>query len=335
MTIHTNPKTLTQDDGFVLANGPSSFLLPIDPTAAPTSPAANSASGSGLNLPFQNLDPYDTEGKDGLPQGTLEAGPGGGIDVQVGVAGGAGATQVSLDLAMTDHVFSSSSGRVEILELFDTRSTEIATVSFNGQTVPVEYQSSTAFGFSGKSYDETNRAMFVQMEAETVEAFQAEAFDRDGYPILTSYAYEQLLSVEGQAFDYGIAEFAMAFEISFELVLNEFGFYTMTMSVLFEGEIVGLDGMERLYSFEDHKEFFFSNLDQVSFDQLPSGLMFEIEKFASGMDDAWGGLDVLNDQLEAALLQLRDQGHYERWDEADQGLANPFDFDLPSVDLWG
>ncbi|WP_319544775.1 hypothetical protein [Ruegeria conchae] len=42
----------------------------------------------------------------------------------------------------------------------------------------------------------------------------------------------------------------------------------------------------------------------------------------------------MNDQLEAVFVKMREDGHYDAWDQIGQGPDNPYNFDLPPPDLW-
>ncbi|WP_422038160.1 hypothetical protein [Roseibium sp.] len=296
-------------------------------------PSANSETApSAFDMPFLNLDPYNLEGKDDLPDGQLSEGPQGNITSGVESSSGSGEQQVNFELEMEDYTFRSEAGRLDIMALTEERTTEIKTMNFNGQEVAIEYQSGLAYEFEGNFYDDQFREMYIEMTAEVGTTIQTEAFDADGNPILTSFGYEQVLEVTGEAADYGIEEFSMEFEFVIELERNDFGMYEMTFSVTFEGEIVNLDGTEREFLFEDEMMFLFSDLDQVNFDQMPQGFYDEIARFAAQMGDAWDAFGSVSDQLEAVLLQLQEEGYYQAWDDADQGLNDPFDFNLPSTD---
>ena len=294
-----------------------------------TAPSVISDGGqSGSGLPFLNLDPYDLDGKDNLPAGDLIEGAQGHIGSGVETTGGAGEQQVNFTLDMEGYTFRSDAGRLEIMALSEERTTEIKTMNFNGQEVAVEYQSGLAYGFEGSFYDNQFRELYV----EVATSYQTEAFDANGNPILTSFGHEQMLEVTGQGFDYGIEEFSMAFEFMIDIQRNDFGFYELTISVTFEGEIIDMNGLGREFFFEDESLFLFSDLDQINFDQLPQGFYDEIARFANGMGDAWDAFGSVNDQIEAVLLKLREEGHYQAWDDADRGLNDPFDFTLPNMD---
>ncbi|MEO1114943.1 MAG: hypothetical protein AAFY05_21530 [Pseudomonadota bacterium] len=298
-----------------------------------TAPSEISGDGQSSNdLPFLNLDPYSPDGKDDLPTGDLSEGPQGMIGSGVETSGGAGEQQVNFTLEMEDFTFRSDAGTLNIMALTEERTTEIKTMMFNGEEVPVEYQSGLAYGFEGSFYDNQFRELSVAVNAEVATSIQTEAFDADGNPILTSFGHEQMLEIEGQGFDYGIEEFYMAFEFMIDIQRNDFGFYEMTISVTFEGEIVDMNGLGREFLFEDESIFMFSDLDQINFDQLPQGFYEEIARFANHMGDAWDAFGSVNDQIEAVLLKLREEGHYQGWDDADQGLNDPFDFNLPNMD---
>ncbi|WP_434051392.1 MAG: hypothetical protein RDA78_19020 [Roseibium sp.] len=306
---------------------------PVNEAGTQSAPSAISDNGqSGQDLPFLNLDPYNLDGKDNLPTGDLTEGPQGMIGSGVEISGGAGEQQVNFALEMEGYTFRSDAGRLDIMALTEERTTEIKTMTFNGQEVAVEYQSGLAYGFEGSFYDNQFRELYVEMNAEVATSIQTEAFDADGNPILTSFGYEQMLEVTGQGFDYGIEEFSMAFEFMIDIQRNDFGFYEITISVTFEGEIVDMNGFAREFLFEDESMFLFSDLDQIDFDQLPPGFYEEIARFANGMGEAWDAFGSVNDQIEAVLLKLREEGHYQAWDDADQGLNDPFDFNLPNTD---
>lgn len=306
---------------------------PVNEPGTQNAPSANSENGpSAYEPPFLDLDPYDLEGKDNLPTGDLIEGPQGSIGSAVESAGGAGHQQVNFALDMEGYTFRSDAGRLDILALCEERTTETKTMTFNGQEVAVEYQSGLAYRFEGSFYDNQFRELYVELNAEVFTSIQTEAFDADGNPLLTSFGYQQMLEVAGQAHDYGIEEFSMAFEYMIDIQRNDFGFYEMTISVMFEGEIIDMNGIGREFLFEDETMFLFSDLDQISFDQLPQGFNDEIARFAANMGDAWDAFGSVNDQIEAVLLKLREEGHYQAWDDADQGLNDPFDFNLPNVD---
>jgi len=305
------------------------------------SPVATSAQGQDLappgdagpaDLPFLNLDPYAPDGKDNLPSGELTQGSQGGISAQVDSSNAAGEQQLGFGLEMTDYRFQTSDGTLDILTLAEERTTEIKSMNFNGQQVAVEYQSGLAHEFEGSFYDNQFRQLYIEMVAESGVTIQTEAFDENGNPILTAFGQEQMLAMYGEAFDYGIEEFEMVFELAVDVQMNDFGMYEMTLSVMFEGEIVYLNGAERAYLFEEEMMFMFSDLDQIDLGQLPQGFYEEIARFAAGMGDAWDALGTVSDHLEAVLLQLQEDGHYQQWDDAGQGLDNPFDFNLPGVD---
>ncbi|QDG76966.1 hypothetical protein [Labrenzia sp. PHM005] len=284
------------------------------------------------DLPFLNLDPYNLEGKDNLPTGDLTKGPHGSISAQVDVQNGHGEQQVNFGLEMENYTYRTEYGQIDILTLAEERTTEVKTINFNGQEVAVEYQSGIAQEFGGSFYDQQFRELYVEMAFETGMAIQAEAFDASGNPIMTAFGYEQMLEVYGEAIDYGIQSFEMIFELGIDLQLNDFGMYEMTLSVVFEGEIAYMNGAERIYEFADELFFMFSDQEQIDFNQIPAGLYNEIDRFAAGMGDAWGGMEILNAQLEAIFLQLKEDGHYQSWDDVDQGLDNPFDFNVPPSD---
>jgi hypothetical protein len=298
-----------------------------------TDAAAGTIAGSPnpVDLPFMNLDPYALDGKENLPSGELQEGPQGNIVSEIQSSNGAGEQQLGFGLEMENYTFRTNDGTLDVLEFTEERMTEIKTMNYNGQLTPVEYQSGLAYFFEGNFYDTQLRQLYVEMETEVATTIQTE-FDPQGNQILTAYDYEQMLNVEGQAFDYGIEEFVMEFELMVELERLDSGIYQMTLSVVFEGEIVYLNGAEREYLFEDEITAWFSDLSEVNVDQFPQGLFDEIARFANGMGEAWDGFGALNDHLEAILLQLQEDGHYQAWDDAGQGLDNPFDFDLPSID---
>jgi len=307
------------------------YISPVAASSQDQNLAPPGESGAG-GLPFLNLDPYVLDGKDGLPEGELAKGPQGGISSQVESANGVGEQQLGFGLEMMNHSFHSSDGTLDILSLTEERTTEIKTMTFNGQQVAVEYQSGLAHQFEGSFYDNQFRQLYIEMGAEVGATIQTEAFDANGNPILTSFGHAQMLEVAGEAFDYGIEEFFMTFELMIDVQMNDFGMYEMTMSVMFEGEIAYLGGAERTYLFEDEMIFLFSSLDQVDPDQIPLGFYDEIARFGAGMGDAWDALGSVSDHLEAVLLQLQEDGHYQAWEDAGQGLENPFNFNLPSID---
>lgn len=287
---------------------------------------------SANDLPFLSLDPYVLDGKDGLPAGTLEQGAQGGISAQAETSNAHGEQQVGFGLEMMDYTFRTSDGTLDIMTLAEERTTEIRSMTFNGQQVAVEYQSGLMHEFQGNLYDNQFRQLYIEMASAVGTTIQAETFDQNGNPILTAFGQEQMLEVYGKAFDYGIEEFEMMFELAADIQLNDFGMYEMTLSVVFEGEIIYLNGAERSYLFEDEMMFLFSDLDQIDPGQFPQGFYEEIARFAAGMGDAWDALGSVGDHLEAVLLQLREDGHYQQWEDVDQGLENPFDFNLPSID---
>nr|WP_319382658.1 hypothetical protein [uncultured Roseibium sp.] len=306
---------------------------PVNEPGTQDAPSPISDNGqSGQDLPFLNLDPYNLDGKDNLPEGDLSEGSQGYIGSGTESAGGAGVAQVSFTLDMGDYTFRSDAGRLDIMALTEERTTEIKTMMFNGQEVPAEYQSGLAYGFEGSFYDNQFRELYVSVNAEVATTIQTEMYDPDGNPILTSFGHEQMLEVEGHAFDYGIEEFFMGFEFMIELEKIGENHYQMVVSVVFEGEIVDMNGNAREFFFEDMSEFNFSSLDEITFDQLPQGFYDEIARFAANMGEAWDAFGSVNEQIEAILLKLREDGHYQGWDDADQGLNDPFDFNLPSTD---
>lgn len=306
---------------------------PVNDPGTHITPLAVSESGPPTyDLPFLNLDPYSPDGKDDLPTGDLSQGPQGMIGSGVETSGGAGEQQVNFTLEMEDYTFRSDAGTLNIMALTEERSTEIKTMMFNGQEVAAEYQSGLAYGFEGSFYDNQFRELSVAVNAEVATTIQTEMYDENGNPVLTSFGHEQMLEVEGQAFDYGIEEFFMGFEFMIELERIGEGHYQMTVSVMFEGEIVDLNGNAREFLFEEESVFNFSSLDEVTFDQLPRGFYDEIARFANGMGEAWDAFGSVSDQIEAILLKLREDGHYQGWDDADRGLNDPFDFNLPNTD---
>jgi len=311
-----------------------------DAGGPPGTDVQEDASGQGVtdtglsanNLPFLKLDPYVLDGKDNLPSGELREGSEGGIGSQIDSSGGAGEQQLGFGLEMMNYTFRSSDGTLDILALTEERVSEIKTMNFNGQQVPVEYQSGLMHEFEGSFYDNQFKQLYIEMATEVGTTIQTEAFDANGNPILTSFGQEQMLEIYGEAFDYGIEEFEMIFELAVDVQLNDFGMYEMTLSVLFEGEIVYLNGAERAYHFEYEAPFIFSSLDDIDPGQLPQGFYDEIARFAAGMGDAWDALGTVGDHLEAVLLQLQKDGHYQAWEDAGHGLENPFDFNLPNID---
>ncbi|WP_415716283.1 hypothetical protein [Roseibium sp.] len=298
--------------------------------------AENSAIGSSSenDLPFLNLDPYILDDKGNLPSGELEKGAQGGISSQVDSSNAAGEQQLGFGVEMMDYTFRTSEGTLDIMALAEERATEIKSGFYNGQEVPVEYQSSLMHEFEGNFYDNQFRQVYIEMASEVGTTIQTETFDDDGNPILTAFGQEQMLEIYGEAFDYGIAEFEMIFEMVVDIQLNDFGQYEMTMSVLFEGEIAYLNGNDRVYHFEYEPPFpfRFSTLEEIEFGDLPQGFYDEIARFASGMGDAWDAVGTVSHHLEAVLQQLREDGHYQAWDDAGQGLDNPFDYNLPNFD---
>ncbi|WP_422376890.1 hypothetical protein [Roseibium sp.] len=290
--------------------------------------------GATNDLPFLNLDPYDLDGKGNLPGGELEKGAQGGISAQVDSSNAAGEQQLGFGLEMMDYTFRTSEGTLDIMTLAEERATEIKSSFYNGQEVPVEYQSGLMHEFEGNFYDNQFRQLYIEMASEVGTTIQAETFNEHGDPVLTAFGQEQMLEIYGEAFDYGIEEFEMVFELAVEIQLNDFGQYEMTMSVLFEGEIVYLNGAERAYHFEYETPFpfYFSSLDEIEIGDLPQGFYEEIARFAAGMGDAWDAVGTISDHLEAVLLQLQEDGHYQPWEDAGQGLENPFDFNLPNID---
>ena len=312
-------------------SGPPGDLV-IEPVTEAT-PTTNSEPGqSAYDLPFLNLDPYVLDGKENLPSGELQEGPQGNIVSEIQSSNGAGEQQLGFGLEMENYTFRSEDGTLDVLALTEERMTEIKTMNINGQQTPVEYQSGLAYHVEGSLYDTQFRQLYISMDAEVATTIQTEGFDPQGNLMLTSYGYEQMLNVEGQAFDYGIEEFFMEFELMVDLQLGDHGVYEMTVSVLFEGEIVYLNGAEREYLFEDEMTFWFRDLDELGTVEFSQGLYEEIARFANGMGEAWDTFGSFNDQLEAILLQLHEDGHYQAWEDAGQGLDNPFDFDLPNID---
>ncbi|MES0810702.1 hypothetical protein ABLO27_14565 [Roseibium sp. SCPC15] len=310
--------------------GPHDELDIVPATDAATGIMAGAANPA--DLPFMNLDPYALDGKENLPSGELQEGPQGNIVSEIQSSNGAGEQQLGFGLDMENYTFRTEDGTLDVLALSEQRMTEIKTMNYNGQLTPVEYQSGLAYHFEGNFYDTQLRQLYVAMDAEVATTIQTELFDTNGNPVLTAYGYEQMLNVEGQAFDYGIEEFVMGFEMMVNLERLDSGIYQMTLSVVFEGEIDYLNGAGRDYLFEDEITAWFSDLSEVNVDQFPQGLFDEIARFANGMGEAWDAFGDLNDHLEAILLQLHEDGHYQAWDDAGQGLDNPFDFDLPSID---
>ena len=306
---------------------------PVNEPGTQSAPSSISDTGqSGQDLPFLNLDPYNLDGKDNLPAGDLIEGSQGMIGSAVDTSGGAGEQQVNFTLDMEGYTFRSDEGRLDIMALTEERTTEIKTMMFNGQEVPAEYQSGLAYGFEGSFYDNQFRELYVAVNAEAATTIQTEVYDENGNPVLKSFGHEQMLEVEGHAFDYGIEEFFMGFEFMIELEKIGDTHYQMTVSVMFEGEIVDLNGNAREFLFEDMSVFNFSSLDEITFDQLPQGFYDEIARFAANMGEAWDAFGSVNEQIEAILLKLREDGHYQGWDDADQGLNDPFNFDLPNMD---
>ncbi len=276
-----------------------------------------------LPLPFTNLDPYDSA--PGAPQGELTPGPQGNISTQLDQQGGGADRELAFELMVENHSFRSDAGTVEILSLSDSRSTQVHTITLNGETVPVEYASHQGFAFEGVAYDQQQRALHVEMEFETGTSYQAETFDAQGNPLLTSYGYEQMLGLTGQGVDFGIEDFTMEFEFTVEIELNEHGFYTMIVSYGFDGEITTLDGQTRTYEHFSEDVFMFTDLDALELPELPQHLLDELARFAAGMGDAWDALSSLDDQLQTVFDQLKQDGHYDAWDHAGGGLDNPFD----------
>ncbi|MCV0426117.1 MAG: hypothetical protein K5905_11640, partial [Roseibium sp.] len=228
---------LTTTTGQVKQSGPPGNLV-IEPAAEAT-PTVNSENGySAYDLPFLNLDPYVLDGKDNLPSGELQEGPQGNIVSEVQSSNGAGEQQLGFGLEMENYSFRSDDGTLDVLALTEERMTEIKTMNVNGQQTPVEYQSGLAYHVEGSLYDTQFRQLYISMDAEVATTIQTEGLDPQGNLILTAYGYEQMLNVEGQAFDYGIEEFIMEFELMVDLQLGNHGVYEMTVSVLFEGEIV-------------------------------------------------------------------------------------------------
>ncbi|WP_298818497.1 hypothetical protein [uncultured Roseibium sp.] len=285
-------------------------------------------------LPFLNLDPYAFSGKDNLPVGDLQEGAQGGITSEVQSANGAGEQQLGFGLEMMNHTFRTSDGTLDIMTLAEERATEIKSGFYNGQEIAVEYQSGLMHAFEGNFYDNQFRQLYIEMASEVGTTIQAETFDEHGNQVLTAFGQEQMLEVYGEAFDYGIAEFEMIFELAIDIQLIDFGRYEMSLSVMFEGEIVYLNGAERAYFFEYETPFpfYFSSLDEIEIGSLPQGFYDEIARFTAGMGDAWDAVGTVSDHLESVLLQLQEDGHYQQWDDMGQGLENPFNFNLPNVD---
>ena len=290
--------------------------------------------GTSGDLPFLNLDPYAPDGKDGLPSGELTKGAQGGINSQVDSSNAAGEQQLGFGLEMMDYTFRTSDGTLDIMTLAEERATEIKSGFFNGQEVAIEYQSGLMHEFEGNFYDNQFRQLYIEMASEVGTTIQAETFDPHGNQILTAFGQEQILEIYGEAFDYGIEEFEMIFEFAVDIQLTDSGVYEMALSVVFEGEIIYLNGAERTYLFEYEPPFpfYFSSLEEIEIGALPQGFYEEIARFAAGMGDAWDALGTVSDHLEAVLLQLQEDGHYQQWEDAGQGLENPFDFNLPNVD---
>lgn len=289
-------------------------------------------SSSAYDLPFLNLDPYNLDDKDNLPNGELQEGPLGNIISEIQSSNGAGEQQLGFGLEMADYKFRTDEGTLDILTLSEERMTEIKTMNVNGQpNVPVEYQSGLAYHFEGNFYDTLFRQLYITMDAEAHTTIQREGFDANGNLMLTGYGYEQMLNVAGQAFDFGIEEFFMEFGFMVDLQRGEYG-YEMIVSVFFEGEILYLNGAERQYHFEEDLPFRFSDLDEMGTVEFSQSLYDEIARFANGMGEAWDAFGTFNDHLEAVLLKLREDGQYQAWDEIGQGLQNPFDFNLPNTD---
>jgi len=329
----TAPKKTPAPVVHIIEDDNDFFISPVAASSEVQDLAPPGETGSG-DLPFLNLDPYALDGKDGLPSGELTKGPEGGISSQVDASNGAGEQQLGFGLEMMDYSFRTSDGTLDILTLAEERASEIKTSFFNGQQIPVEYQSGLMHEFEGNFYDNQFNQLYIEMASEVGTTIQAEAFDPQGNQVLSAFGQEQVLEVYGEAFDYGIEEFEMIFEFAVDIQLTEFGQYELSMSVMFEGEIMYLSGAERAYLFEYETPFpfYFSSLDEIEIGALPDGLYREIDRFAAGMGDAWDAMGSVSEHLEAVLLQLQEDGHYQAWEDAGQGLDNPFDFNLPNFD---
>lgn len=71
--------------------------------ASPITQADLQESGSTVDVPFLNLDPYNTEGQGDLPKGELIEGPEGFIGSQLDMSGGGGETQVEFSLEVENY----------------------------------------------------------------------------------------------------------------------------------------------------------------------------------------------------------------------------------------
>ena len=309
-----------------------SFILSTEP--GPASQGGVSSSIDQVDLPFLNLDPHDLEGKEDLPDIELRGFWDGVIDSTVSAYQGAGSHEVEFNLSMVNHEIATRGNATLISELYHTQQVALETISMHGTDIPVSYEARSAFGFEGVHIGQAAQFQHLSIASEQGEMFDVHGFDANGDLVLASYGYYEVVEIAGKLHQNGISDFALSFEVSFELEMNETGLYEVFAAVSFDGQIDFNDGMSRFFEFEEDMYFPARDLGSVEFGPLPDGLFQQLAMFQAHMGDAWDELVSLNDQLEAVFLQLREDEHYDEWDLAGQGIENPFTFDLPPVDQW-
>ncbi len=302
-----------------------STVAALDHSAISTTP---------IELPFTNLDPSDLEGKEDLPDIDLHTLSNGSMESEVEVYNWAGGLEAEFYLVATNHQMESGESVAQISELFHVQEIEVDTLNLNGRDLIVSYETNSDFGFEGSFYGQSAQFHHLSINSESGESFRADMFQANGDPVLTSYGYYETVEIAGELYQNGITDFTLGFEVSYELEMIGFGSYMLEATVSIYGEINYDHGITRPVQFEEYWRTPFPDLESVEFGHVPDGLSDHLMMIQFSLGDAWDELANLNDLLEAAFVQFREDGHYDEWDLADQGIENPFTFDLPPVDQW-
>ncbi len=312
------------------------YEIATDPTCIAQDTSLDvSASSVGQNeVPFRNLDSYDLTGKDDLPNITLHERGGGPVYSEVGAYHGAGIDGAEFGLLLTGYQMASDNSTTQISELYHEQIVELEFAHQNGQFVPAGYQTYSSFGFEGQYTDQSVQFYHLSIEAEREESFQTQMLFGSEDPVLTSYGYHEVLAISGEAFQNGIADFSFSLQYSIEFQMNAYGQYELLAEVAFEGQINYMNAQTREFQFYDYVPIVFRDLESLEFPPFSDQLADQLAMFQYSMGEAWDGLAQLNDRLEAVFVKMREDGHYDAWDQIGQGPDNPYNFDLPPPDLW-
>ncbi|CTQ51642.1 hypothetical protein LP7551_00154 [Roseibium album] len=283
------------------------------------------------DLPFLNLDPYDLEGKDDLPEFTISSPDPDYINWELGGT----PDQLEHDLGVFNANLRSDDARIHLEGLSETRVTEVQYGNFNGQKVAIEWQNGISHEASG-SIDYLNQgSVWLKSAVEIHESVQAERFTFENGEMsqgLSAYDWGMGMTLDGMAPSYGIDTFEFEFAINISIQWDaELGVYYSEVSVEAVYMIEMLDG--RVFEGEAFQEDmgFWSDLDNFNF-EFNDDILDKVSNFQRDMGGAWDAVQSFDDHMQALLLKLKDDGYYDLYDNMGGGIENPFDFDLPNVD---